>query len=57
MRIHFSILFFALLTGCASVEPVPVENFNNPEGIPYYGGEYYLLIYPDGKGNLAWDLV
>lgn len=45
-----------LLTSCASIEPVPVSNFDSPKGIPYYGGEYYLIIFPDGKGNLAWNL-
>ena len=49
-------LSVALLIGCASVEPVPVKDFSSPKGIPYYGGEYYLIIYPDGKGNLAWTL-
>ncbi len=50
------LLILAVLAGCAQVVPQPVANFQDPKGIPYYGGSYYLLIYPDGKGNIAWTL-
>jgi hypothetical protein len=45
-----------LLGGCASIEPQPVRDFNQPEGIPYYEGSYYLLVWADGAGNLKWQL-
>jgi hypothetical protein len=47
---------FTLLVACASVEPVRVDDFNSPQGIPYYEGSYYLLVWPDGLGNLKWSL-
>jgi len=47
-------------SGCTSVAPVPVPRANpfpdEPGGIPYYDGSYYLLIYADGHGNLKWSL-
>jgi len=62
MNTHFSLgLCVALLLcagvgGCASIAPVPVANFDNPTGIPYYDGSYYLLVFPDGVGNIKWKL-
>ena len=53
--ISFAATSYALL-GCASIEPVPVTGFESPGGIPYYDGSHYLLVYPDGKGNLKWSL-
>lgn len=60
-RTKLSIVFVFLfvlgsLFGCAAIEPTPVKNFDNPEGIPFYDGSHYLLVYPDGKGNLKWSL-
>jgi len=43
--------------GCASLTHKPVTDFAKPEGVPYYGGSHYLLIYSDGKGGLVWKLL
>lgn len=51
-----AVLTMGGLIACASIEPTPVKNFENPKGIPYYDGSYYLLVYPDGLGNLKWTL-
>jgi len=62
MNTRFSLGFWVVLLlcvglgGCASIAPMPVANFDAPKGIPYYDGSYYLLVYPDGIGNLKWTL-
>ncbi|HXC50061.1 MAG TPA: hypothetical protein VN634_04200 [Candidatus Limnocylindrales bacterium] len=37
-------------SGCAQVKHHPVDSFDQVQGIPYYLGSWYLLLYPDGKG-------
>jgi hypothetical protein len=45
------------MLGCASVKHQPVADFEDPKGIPYYGGSHYLLVYSDGKGNIHSEIL
>lgn len=45
------------LGACASVTHKPVEDFDRPDGIPYYGGSHYLLVHSDGKGNVSGQIL
>jgi len=52
-----SLIVLVMASGCASVTHRPVKDFNQPKGIPYYLGSYYLLVHTDGKGNLESKIL
>lgn len=43
--------------GCAKLTHFPVASFDEPAGIPYYGGAHYLLVHADGKGGIVSKLI
>ena len=49
-------------TRCADAVPkeqAPEKSWfhSEPDGIRYYGTSLYLLVYPDGRGNLVWQIL
>lgn len=52
---------FAFITGCAGVDykpaPATIAPRQDAGGIVYYEDSPYLLVYPDGKGNISWQVL
>lgn len=46
-----------LLGGCAKLTHSAVSSFDDPDGIPYYEGTHYVVVYSDGKGGIVWKLL
>jgi len=46
------------LPGCAGVDykPYPKSDSKEVGGIVYYDDSPYLIVWPDGKGNVQWQL-
>lgn len=45
------------VVGCAGLHHRAVASFDKIDGIPYYGGAHYLLVYSDGKGGVVSKLL